>query len=74
MRMMKLNSKNVLQAHNAYRRRHCAPPLQLDASLNQRAQDYAQQLSNTNRFEHSKNRNNIGENLYMNYGSAPNSK
>jgi hypothetical protein len=71
---LKQYRQDMLQAHNADRKRNCAPPLQLDTSLNQRAQSYAQHLANTQTFQHSQNRGNIGENLYMSSGSTPNGK
>ena len=53
----------MLRAHNLYRSRHCAPPLTLDDNLSRSAQKYAEQLSKTDRFEHS-NGEDYGENLY----------
>ena len=58
----------ALEAHNRYRRKHHVPPLALNKDLCKIAQSYAQRLSATNSFEHSKNKykgNELGENLYM---------
>jgi len=60
--------KQALDAHNQLRARHCAAPLVLDNTLNQKAQAYAQYLASNNRFEHSNN--GYGENLYMMSSSA----
>ena len=59
----------TLRRHNSLRAQHCAPPLQLDAQLNTIAQDYADYLARTNRFQHSNN--GYGENLYMASSSRP---
>ena len=56
--------KQALDAHNLYRTRHCVPSLVLDDDLNRSAQDYAEQLAQTNRFDHS-DADDYGENLYM---------
>ncbi len=53
----------MLKAHNAYRLRHCAPPLKLNDDLNRSAQKYAEHLASTNIFEHS-NDEELGENLF----------
>lgn len=58
----------MLDLHNRYRARHCAPPLSLDQRLNDIAQSYADHLAATSKFEHSGNKlngENLGENLYM---------
>ena len=59
----------TLKHHNSLRAIHCAPPLQLDAQLNTIAQNYAEYLAKTNRFQHSNN--GYGENLFMQSSSAP---
>ncbi|CAF1304086.1 unnamed protein product [Rotaria sordida] len=59
----------MLAAHNSYRARHCAQPLQLDDTLSRPAQDYAQKLASTNQFSHSGTKG-VGENLYMAWSSA----
>ncbi|UJR22001.1 hypothetical protein I4U23_025069 [Adineta vaga] len=54
----------LLQAHNRYRARHCVSPLRLDNSLNRLAQNYAEQLAESN--GRSQNRpQGLGQNLYM---------
>ncbi|CAF1497352.1 unnamed protein product [Adineta ricciae] len=65
-----LQYQNATLAHHNYlRARHCAPPLQLDNKLNTIAQDYADYLARTNKFQHSNN--GYGENLYMSSSSVP---
>ncbi|CAF3900357.1 unnamed protein product [Rotaria sordida] len=59
----------MLAAHNSYRARHCAQPLQLDDILSRSAQDYAQKLASANQFSHSGTPG-VGENLYMAWSSA----
>ncbi len=61
--------QEMLQAHNTYRTRHCAPPLRLDENLNKRAQKHAQYLASIDKMVHSKSRG-IGENLYMRRGTT----
>jgi uncharacterized protein YkwD len=61
----------ALAKHNEYRKLHDAPPLQLDSGLNASAQAYAEELARRNEdgsandpyFEHSNNRDGVGENL-----------
>jgi uncharacterized protein YkwD len=60
--------KEMLQAHNMYRARHCASPLKLDENLNKKAQAYAVYLASINRLVHSKD--NTGENLYATEASG----
>jgi len=55
--------KQMLDAHNRYRTRHCASSLRLDDSISQSAQNYAQHLANINQMVHS-NTDGLGENLY----------
>ncbi|CAF3090479.1 unnamed protein product [Rotaria socialis] len=62
----------MLELHNQYRARHCAPPLSIDKRLNQIAQSYAEHLAATSKFEHSGNKlgkEPLGENLYMQWMS-----
>lgn len=59
----------ALDAHNGYRKRHCASPLQLDDNLSRSAQNYAQYLARINQMVHS-GTNGLGENLYMQWSSA----
>jgi glioma pathogenesis-related protein 2 len=61
---------NHLNAHNAYRARHGCPPLTLDNSLNQVAQDWANQLANRRVMQHRPG-NRYGENIYMACGNPP---
>ncbi len=58
----------MLQLHNYYRARHSAPPLTISQRLNNMAQNYAEYLAATGKFEHSGNKldnESLGENLYM---------
>ena len=55
-----------------YRSKHCAPPLKLNATLNDIAQQYAERLALTKTFEHSGTKYNgewMGENLYKSGGN-----
>jgi uncharacterized protein YkwD len=59
---------DMLQLHNYYRARHSAPPLTISQRLNHIAQNYAEHLAATGKFEHSGNKlgnESLGENLYM---------
>lgn len=60
--------KELLQAHNTYRKRHCVPALQLDDGLSRSAQTYAETLARTNTFEHSGTKG-VGENLWNQWSS-----
>ncbi|UJR27183.1 hypothetical protein I4U23_008479 [Adineta vaga] len=55
--------KQMLKDHNALRLLHCAPELKLDDELNRLAQDYANTLAKTNKYEHS-DLYHLGENLF----------
>jgi uncharacterized protein YkwD len=59
----------ALKSHNSFRARHGVPALVLDDEINRKAQDYAEYLAKNNRFEHSKDRDGLGENLYGKGGS-----
>jgi len=60
----------ALAAHNKYRNIHGVQQLQLDVKLCKLAQCYAEQLANTNKFEHSGDCM-YGENLYWGWSSDP---
>lgn len=45
--------QEMLEAHNQYRARHCAPPLTLDNNLNNEAQKHAEHLIHINQVESS---------------------
>jgi glioma pathogenesis-related protein 2 len=65
--------KECLDAHNKKRRLHKAADLTRNSELDKIAQNYAQQLADTNSFEHSSNTykgDNLGENLFMQGGRA----
>jgi len=55
--------KEMLAAHNAYRKSHCVPALVLDDQLSRQAQDYADKLIATDTFAHS-HTSGVGENLW----------
>ena len=59
-----------LDVHNALRKRHNLPALVLDQDLCDYAQDWANKLAATNRFEHRPD-NDYGENLYTQWSSNP---
>ncbi|XP_032595508.1 Golgi-associated plant pathogenesis-related protein 1 [Drosophila grimshawi] len=56
--------QEVLKAHNSYRTRHNAPPLQLNEQLSKLSTDWAKYLLAKNRMEHRQN-SGYGENIYM---------
>ena len=58
----------MLKRHNDYRAKHGVPPLQLDAQLNNGAQQWANTLASTQQFKHS-GVSGQGENLYV-FGST----
>ncbi|XP_034474818.1 Golgi-associated plant pathogenesis-related protein 1 isoform X2 [Drosophila innubila] len=59
--------QEVLDAHNFYRARHNAPPLELNDDLSDLATDWAKYLLATKRMEHREN-SGYGENIYMAVG------
>ncbi|XP_053328941.1 Golgi-associated plant pathogenesis-related protein 1 isoform X2 [Spea bombifrons] len=59
--------KDFLSAHNAYRKRHGAPPLQLNRDLCRSAQQWADHLLSIRTLKHSASDH--GENLYYKYSS-----
>ena len=61
--------QSALQAHNRYRARHCAPPLQLDDDISRSAHNYAEYLADIDQMVHSRT-SGLGENLYMQWSSA----
>jgi uncharacterized protein YkwD len=54
--------KQMLDAHNTYRTRHCVPSLELDDQISHSAQQYAENLASANQFVHS-DMPDLGENL-----------
>jgi len=60
----------ALKLHNTLRARHGVPALVLDDDISRKAQAYAEDLAKTGRWEHSKNRIGLGENLYY-WSSSP---
>ncbi|XP_074526269.1 Golgi-associated plant pathogenesis-related protein 1-like [Halichoeres trimaculatus] len=58
--------QEFLKAHNAYRKRHSAPPLEYNDELNATAQSWANHLLASGAFGHSNTRD--GENIYMSAG------
>ncbi|WP_414544844.1 CAP family protein [Nostoc sp. CCY0012] len=69
--LAKLRSAAVSK-HNTYRATHNSPNLTISDSLNTSAQAWAENIASTGQFEfeHSTNRNNVGENIYASYSSA----
>ncbi|XP_061071628.1 GLI pathogenesis-related 2 isoform X2 [Conger conger] len=61
--------KEFVDKHNAYRRKHGAPPLTLSRDLCRSAQAWADHLLSVKSLQHSKTNN--GENLYYSWSSAP---
>jgi uncharacterized protein YkwD len=55
----------LLQVHNAERKRMGIAPLSWSRELAGQAGSWAQSLASKGSFEHSKNRGNVGENLWM---------
>ncbi|CAF2532699.1 unnamed protein product [Rotaria sp. Silwood2] len=61
----------ALNSHNAFRAHHGVPPLVLKDEITRKAQAYAEYMAENNLFEHSSNRDNLGENLYTMSSSEP---
>lgn len=61
---------DFLNAHNNYRKRHGAPPLNLDRNLCKYAEEWAKHLAARNILEH-RPESNYGENIYCLYSSDP---
>ncbi|KAG4078725.1 hypothetical protein HA402_015315 [Bradysia odoriphaga] len=55
--------QDALDLHNQYRKKHNSPPLALSDKLNNVAQNWAQNMADSNEMEHSNGK--YGENLYM---------
>lgn len=60
-----LNIQEILTAHNKYRSQVGVSPLKWSATVAKSAQQWANRLAATGKFEHSKNRRGYGENLWM---------
>ena len=58
-------AERLLIAHNLERDRVGVPRLMWSAKLSAQAQDWADQLARSNRFEHAQDRSGAGENLWM---------
>ncbi|KAH8419352.1 hypothetical protein KR222_006508, partial [Zaprionus bogoriensis] len=56
--------QEVLDAHNFYRARHGAPPLELNDDMSDFASEWAQYLLSHNLMKH-REHNDYGENIYM---------
>ena len=61
--------QEILQAHNSYRARHCAPSLKLDDELSRSAQIRAEQIANGNGYAEGNSRG-AGQNLYSQSSTA----
>ncbi|MFN6516412.1 MAG: CAP family protein [Nostoc sp. CreGUA01] len=66
--LAKLRSAAVSK-HNAYRATHKSPNLTISDSLNTSAQAWAETIASSGNFDHSTNRNNVGENIYASYST-----
>ena len=60
----------ALKLHNSLRARHSDPALVLDDAISRKAQAYAQYLASSGRFQHSSDRDGLGENLYSAWSSV----
>ncbi|KAJ3081782.1 hypothetical protein HK102_002129 [Quaeritorhiza haematococci] len=60
----------TLTQHNNFRATKGIAPLAWDESLAASAQQFANELAATNRFQHSRNRRNTGENLFKIFGGS----
>ncbi len=58
-------SEQVVSLHNGARQKYGFAPLVWNEKLSAEARLWAEELLETNRFEHSQNRRNVGENLWM---------
>jgi len=63
-------AQQALDSHNAYRAKHGVAPLKLSKKLTAVAQEWADRLASTDKFEHRPN-NKYGENIYMSWSSNP---
>lgn len=63
-------AEECLLAHNAYRLEHGAPALQLDPKISEFAQNWANELAQSNEFRHNTDRR-YGENVYTCSGKEP---
>lgn len=61
--------QEFLHAHNAYRKKHSAPPLTLSSDLSAKAQEWADQLLSKKSLEHSSTED--GENIFYKSSSKP---
>lgn len=59
----------ALMLHNTLRAKHGVPPLTLDDHMSSKAQAYADYLTTSGKFEHSSDREGMGENLYAGWTS-----
>ena len=61
--------KIALDTHNEYRKMHDSSSLEQHSAIDESAQKYAIELAKNNKFEHSKNLGNTGENLFAKYSN-----
>ncbi|MBX9256189.1 secretion protein [Desmonostoc muscorum CCALA 125] len=59
----------AVSKHNTYRATHNTPNITISDSLNTSAQAWAEKIASSGQFEHSTNRNNVGENIYASYST-----
>uniref|UniRef100_A0A1I8I0J0 SCP domain-containing protein n=1 Tax=Macrostomum lignano TaxID=282301 RepID=A0A1I8I0J0_9PLAT len=64
--------KEILDSHNAYRKRHQAPALRLSQDLTESAQSWAEHIAGNDKLEHDTQcqKDKIGENVAMKYSSV----
>lgn len=65
--------KEALESHNQIRVLHAATKLKLNADLTRMAQEWAEHIADTNKFEHSNNSylgQSLGENIAMRFTST----
>jgi uncharacterized protein YkwD len=57
----------AVSQHNTYRATHKSPNITISDSLNSSAQAWAENIASSGQFQHSTNRNNVGENIYASF-------
>lgn len=61
---------NGVAVHNKYRKLHGVPPVEYSSEAATYAQDWANKLAKSGKFEHSPNPKKFGENLFLTSGSS----
>ncbi|XP_043220693.1 protein PRY1-like [Amphibalanus amphitrite] len=65
--------QDCINAHNDYRKKHGAPPLERSKKLTKMAKEWAKQIANDDKMSHRKD-NSEGENIYCKWSSNPKHK